>query len=95
MLFIKDERRESFYPLRRLFILSARVCVCVHIKGKFTFDPPPVICAHLEAHPSGVMAAARLAPFLFYCIDTRGSWLLLVSIFPRRRMLRGKCEKTI
>lgn len=31
MLFIKDERRESFYCLRRLFMLSVRVCVCVRV----------------------------------------------------------------
>lgn len=41
MVFIKDERRESFYCLRRLFMLSVRVCMCacIHIKEKFTFDP--------------------------------------------------------
>lgn len=29
MLFIKDESRESFYCLRRLFMQSVRVCMCM------------------------------------------------------------------
>lgn len=41
MLFIRDERRESFYCLRRLLAPSVKVCVCVsvYVKEKFTFDP--------------------------------------------------------
>lgn len=52
MLFIKDERRESFNCLRRLFILGVRVCVCVCVdtQGEL-YLRPPVICGYLEARP--------------------------------------------
>lgn len=37
MLFIKDERGESFYCFRHVFMPN--VCVCVCMKEKCTFDP--------------------------------------------------------
>lgn len=40
VLFIKDERRESFYCLRHLFMLSESMCMCVYtLKGNLPLTP--------------------------------------------------------